>query len=243
MLARDVMSTDVVTVKATASLLEAVKLLINSGVSALPVLDDRGALIGVLSEYDVIRHVMSGEHAADLQEHLEDGGALADVYADALAKPVAGLMKSPAISAAGDTPLKAITDLMMKHQVKRVFVVRDGSVAGVVSRVDLVKALLSRPHPAAGVGAIPGSSRSQQVDGDDKQLKRDVMAAIRRLGLPLGGGFDVVARHGAVHLWGQAVDEEHHQAYRAAAANVPGVDEVFSHMQIVPWRGPSVWRQ
>lgn len=240
MLARDVMSNHVVTVEAKASLLDAVKLLINAGVSALPVLDDKGALAGILSEYDMIRHVMGGEHASDLQSRLEDRGALPDVYAQELAAPVASLMKSPAISASEDTPLKTMTDLMVKHQIKRVVIVRDGSVVRVVSRADLVKALLSRPH-GPDVSAVPAAP-SPAAHADDKQLRRDVMTAIRRLGLPLGGGFDVVVRHGTVHLWGQAVDEEHHQAYCMAAAKVQGVADVYSHMQVVPDLGPAAWR-
>jgi CBS domain-containing protein len=237
MLARDVMSSGVVTVEAKASLLDAVKLLINSGVSALPVIDEKGAFVGVLSEFDVIRHVMGGEGAAALQSQLERGGALSEAYAQALAGPVAGLMTSPAISALESTPLKDIADMMLKHQIKRVPIVRDGTVVGVVSRVDLVKALLSR-SPVAGDAAPPQS----MPEADDDQLRRDVITAIRRLGLPLSGGFDVVARHGSIHLWGQTPDEEHHQAYRAAAAKVSGVREVHTHMQVMPLRGPSAWR-
>lgn len=236
MLARDVMSSGVVTVEAKGSLLDAVKLLINSGVSALPVIDEKGAFVGVLSEFDVIRHVMGGDGAAALQSQLEKGGALADVYAQALASPVASLMTSPAISAQEGTPLKDIADLMLKHQIKRVPIVRDGTVVGVVSRVDLVKALLSRP-PAATAAPL-----ESVPEADDEQLRRDVITAIRRLGLPLSGGFDVVARHGSIHLWGQTPDEEHHQAYRAAAAKVRGVREVHTHMQVMPLRGPSAWR-
>lgn len=240
MLAKDVMSSHVVTVEEKASLLDAVKLLINAGVSALPVLDDKGTLAGILSEYDVIRHVMNGEHAADLQSHLEDRGALADVYAQELAAPVADLMKSPAVSASEDTPLQTVTDLMVKHQIKRVVIVRDGLVVGVVSRADLVKALLSRPHKPGLSGAASGPQPA--ADAHDKQLRRDVTTAIRRLGLPLGGGFDVVVRHGTVHLWGQAVDEDHHRAYQAAAAEVLGVGDVYSHMHVVPDLDPAAWR-
>jgi CBS domain-containing protein len=238
MLARDVMSSGVVTVEAKASLLDAVKLLINSGVSALPVIDEKGAFVGVLSEFDVIRHVMGGEGEAALQSQLERGGALSEVYARALAGPVASLMTSPAISAQEGTPLKDIADMMLKHQIKRVPIVRDGTVVGVVSRVDLVKALLSRP-PVAGDAA---TSPQSMPEADDDQLRQDVITAIRRLGLPLSGGFDVVARHGSIHLWGQTPDEEHHQAYRAAAAKVGGVREVHTHMQVMPLRGPSAWR-
>ena len=228
MRARDVMSSDAVTVGEGVSLLEAVKLLINTGASALPVVDGKGALVGILSEYDVIQHVLEGDHAFDLQAHLEAHGALPEAYARALAGPVSSLMTKSALSATEDTRLKDIADLMVKHRVRSVPVVRGDAVVGMVNRVDLVKALLSRtdasPAPQAG-------------EVDDDQLRRNVVDAIRQLGLPISGGFDVVARAGTVHLWGNAYDEEDHRGYRAAAAKVAGVRDVASHMQVRPMRG------
>ena len=63
-----------------------------------------------------------------------------------------------------------------------------------------------------------------------------MVTAIRKVGVPVGGGFDVVARNGIVHLWGEVHDEEHHRLCRAATANVPGVRDISSHMQTMPRR-------
>jgi CBS domain-containing protein len=231
------MATDVETVRAGAPLLEAFKLMINSGASALPVVDDKGNLVGMLSEHDVIQQVLEGEGAFDLQKHLEAPGKLPDVYARALAGPASALMSKPAISATEDTRLKAIADLMVKHRVHNIPVVREGSVVGMVNRVSLVKALLSR----SDVASSPRAASPAEVD--DEKLRTDVVGALRRLGLLLGGGFDVVARHGTVHLWGQAYDEEDHRSYLATAAKVPGVRDVLSHMQVVPPRGAAGYRR
>jgi CBS domain-containing protein len=228
MQARDVMSTDVATVEGQATLLDAVKVLINAGATALPVVDANGALIGVLSEYDVILRVLEGEGAFDLQ------AARSAANARAMAGPVKSLMTSPAIFVAEDTDLKAVADLIVKHRLRCVPVVRDRAVVGVVNRVDLVRALLSRSDVAA-----PAAPRKI----DDDQLRSDVIAALRRLGLPLSGGFDVVARHGVVHLWGQVQGEDDHRAYRAAAVTVEGVTDVVSHMQVRPMRGSAGWRR
>lgn len=182
----------------------------------------------MLSEYDVIQHILEGEGAFDLQARLEAHGALPEVYRRALAAPAASLMTKPAISVTEDTRLKEIADLMVKRRVHNVPVIRGDAVVGMVNRVALVKALLSRPDPMAKAGsAATGSS-----EVDDEQLRHDVVAAVRRLGLPLGGGFDSVARHGIVHLWGSAFNEEDHRAYCAAAAKVRGVRDVYSHMQV-----------
>ena len=222
MQARDVMSADVATIEAQATVLDAVKLLINAGATALPVVDANGTLIGVLSEYDVILRVLEGEGAFDLQ------AVRSEANASTLAAPVKSLMSSPAIFVGEDTDLKAVADLIVKHRLRCVPVVRDRAVVGVVNRVDLVKALLSRSDAAA-----PAAPR--QIDDD--QLRSDVIAALRRLGLPLSGGFDVVARQGVVHLWGQVQGEDDHRGYRAAAATVEGVRDVASHMQVRPLRG------
>lgn len=74
------MATDVVTVRESAPLLEAAKLLINAGANALPVVDDKGRVVGILSEYDVIQHIQEGEGAFNLQNHLEASGTLPEVY-------------------------------------------------------------------------------------------------------------------------------------------------------------------
>src|SRR5690349_8430075 len=148
MRARDVMSAEVTTVADTAPLLDALKMLINGGSSALPVVDGKGGLVGVLTEYDVIQHVLDGERAFDLQAHLEAHGALPEVYARALAAPVSSLMTRPALSATENTPLKDVADMMVKHRVHCIPVVRDAEVVGMVRRVDLVRALLSRTEAA-----------------------------------------------------------------------------------------------
>jgi CBS domain-containing protein len=222
MQARDVMSTDVATVEGQATLLDAVKVLINAGATALPVVESDGVLIGMLSEFDVILRVLEGEGVFDLQT------APSSANARTLGLPVKSLMTSPAISVDEDTGLKAIADLMVKHRLRCVPVVRNRTVVGLVSRVDLVKALLSRSDAAP-----PAAARKV----DDDQLRTDVIAAIRRLGLPLSGGFDVVARHGIVHLWGQVQGEEEHRRYQAAAAKIDGVTDVASHMQVRALRG------
>ncbi len=226
MLAQDVMSSDVVTVPEAATVLDAVKLLINNGVSGLPVVDARGAFVGIITEFDVIRHVLGGEGGADLQATWDKGEGLSDSQSKALAKPVGELMTRQALAATEITPIKEIADLVVRHQIKSVPVLRDAMVVGVVSRADLVKALLSSSSSPAAAAPV-----------DDDQIRRNVIAALQRLGLPMGGGFDVVSRGGSVHLWGRAYDEESHASYRAAAAKVAGVIEIHSHMQIMPMRG------
>lgn len=146
-------------------------------------------------------------------------------------------MTKPALSATEDIQLKAVADLMIKHGIHNIPVVGDGTVVGMVNRVSLVRALLSRPE------AADGATSGALLEVDDDRLRQDVIGALRRVGLPLGGGFDVVARHGTVHLWGQTRDAEDHRSYVAAAAKVPGLKDVRSHMQVLPLHGATGYRR
>jgi CBS-domain-containing membrane protein len=230
MRAKDVMSLEVATIDAKATLLEAVTLLINCQESALPVLDHSSSLVGIVSEFDLIRHVMGSDAGklASFQAQIEKGGDLDDAYSHALTARVTTIMTTPVVTAQEDSELQAIADLILAHQVQRIPVVRGTSLVGIVRRCDLMKALLSRP----GAGA-PAATASSAIADD--QLRQAVVTAIRKVGVPVGG-FDVVARNGIVHLWGEVHDEEHHRLCRAATANVSGVKDINSHMQTMPRR-------
>jgi CBS domain-containing protein len=231
MRAKDVMSMEVVTIDARATLLEAVTLLINSQESALPVLDDGDSLVGIVSEFDLIRHVMGSDAGklASFQSQLEKAGDLDDAYSNALKARVTTIMTAPVITAQEDSELQAVADLILAHQVQRIPILRGMSLVGIVRRGDLMKALLSRPGATAPAAMASGTVA-------DDQLRQAVVTAIRKVGVPVGSGFDVVARNGIVHLWGEVHDEEHHRLCRAATANVPGVNDISSHMQTMPRR-------
>lgn len=216
--ARDVMNEHVTTVAATASLLDAARMMVNARVGTLPVVDDNGALVGILSEHDLLGH----ETAEDLTRGTSDADT-------ALAVPISSVMTRKVVVATEDDEVADVAALMVKHRVKHVPVVRDRSVVGVISRLDLVKAMLS-PGPAS---AAP-QDRAPTPDSD--ALRENVVAAIHRLGLPLGAAFDVVVRNGIVHLWGQVADQEQEIACRRVTAALPGVVEVMSHMQIIARR-------
>lgn len=223
MRARDVMSTPVTTIATDATLLEAAKLLVNTRISALPVVDGRGAMVGIVSEIDLIGRVLgSVDDPARPQVHFDDPAAH-----EALSGKVADVMSHQVISASEDATLEEIAALLLKHRAKRIPIVRDGSVVGVVSRIDLVKSLLSHAAPDSAK-ATPQPAR------DDETMRREVMLAVHRLGIRLGGTFDVVVRHGISHLWGRVASEEEEQACQMASSKVPGVIDTISHMQILP---------
>lgn len=223
MRAKEIMSSPVTTIGTGSTLLDAARLLINANVSALPVVDDAQSMVGIVSEVDLIRRILGDSHdPSRLRVHFGDpdshkvlGGSITD------------LMTHDVVSATEDTALEDVAALMLAHRTKRIPILRGKSLVGVVSRVDLVKAML------ANSAAPPPMTAAPQARRDDDVLRTDVTAGMHSLRIPLGGSFDVVVRHGVVHLWGQVASGEEEQACGRAAARVPGVVEVISHLQIV----------
>lgn len=186
MRARDVMSGPV-TIKADAA-----KVLVNSRFSALPIIDEKGAMTGIVSEVDLIRRVVGDEdYPTQLHAHLGDPDSQ-----EALAAPVAQVMTREVITAGEDTPLEDIATLILKHQKKRIPIVRDGSVVGIVSRTDLVKAMLSHGAPAhaARAGSAEGrrdpapAGRGRRTGTQHSPRRRVRRRRAQRLGPSLGPG-------------------------------------------------------
>jgi CBS domain-containing protein len=201
MRARDVMSDGVTSISETATIHEAAKLLVNTHVSALPVLDANGIMVGIVSEADVIK-----------EGTRRDAGALSRRVADVMTRDVA---------TADDTAsLGTIAALMIERGVKRIPILRDRKVVGIVSRVDLLRALLSGD---ADTVAVPS----------DEALRAAVMAAVSGQSWSLARRADVVAKEGVVHLWGVVPSEAVVERYEAAAANVMGVKAVRVHMHVM----------
>jgi CBS domain-containing protein len=228
MRAKDVMSSPVTTIGAGASVRDAARLLINTQVSALPVVDQRNVMAGIVSEVDLIRRVVGESNdPTQLHAHLGDPDSQ-----KVLSLTVADIMTRDVVTATEETSLEDVATLMLEHQTKRIPIVRGTDVVGIVSRIDLVKAMLSHGGPDAAVAAPTPAPQPR----DDESLRMQVAAAIHRLAIPLGGSFDVVVRHGIAHLWGQVGNVEEDKACQMTAVRVAGITDVISHMQVMPRR-------
>ena len=146
--ARDVMSKPVVTVRPDTLTREIARLLLDKGISAVPVVDDNGTPIGMVSEGDLI-HPKRVEREARLQSWLEvfaEGEPLAPellAWLQSQNNSARAVMSAPAITVCEDTELREIARVFVTHRIKRVPVVRDGRVTGIVARGDLLRAMAS----------------------------------------------------------------------------------------------------
>ena len=223
MRAKDVMSEGITSLTHDATVQEAAELLVNTGVSAMPVLDKDGIMIGIVSEADLIRHARPEAWDRELRE--EDASIAAS-----FSRPVTEVMTEKVLTVDENMPLVEVAKLMSTQRVKRVPVTRDKSVVGVVSRVDLLKALLSRRRAAA---VFPPKAEPP-VLSTTEFLHRAVASAVNGHSWSVARRGDVVVNGTVAHLWGVVPSAEILEAYRQAAAKVPGIKSVEVHMHVLP---------
>jgi CBS domain-containing protein len=219
MRARDVMVTPVVTVKPSSSVREAAKIFLERRISAVPVVDEEGKLVGIISEGDLLHRSESGterRHSWWLEAFISDE-TLAAEYAKAHARKVADVMTHHVITAAPDTPLHEIATLLEKNSIKRVPIVQDGKLVGILSRANLVQAVASS-RKALEIPVSDAAIRDQLL----KQLKEHKWAHTSMLNVTVSGG--------VVDLWGIAQSDAERKAICVAAESIPGVIAVNDNL-------------
>ncbi len=156
--AGDLMTRDVVVVHPETSLREAVSLMADRHVSGLPVVDSDGTLVGMLSEGDLVRwHEGYSARQAKWLDMLADGFILAPDFLEGIRSEqhkVKAVMSKGATTVTEDVLAREIASMMYARKIKRVPVLRDGKLVGIVSRSDLVRALAMRLAEQDGGGAV-----------------------------------------------------------------------------------------
>ena len=223
MYAMKVMTRPVVTVPADATVWAAADILLGARVSAAPVVDADGRMIGIVSEADLMNRPEIGTVPGRswLQRLLADEAVLARDYMRSHSHHVADVMTRDVVAAEERTELKDIASLMQHNGIKRVPIVRDGKVVGIVSRANLLQGLLAR-EPQPGDDAAGDASLRARVC---KELDRHSWAY---------DVSNVVAENGVVHLWGNATSAPAKDAVRVAVENVPGVRRVVNNIVVTP---------
>lgn len=224
MRAKHVMTTSVYAVPVGASIFDAAELLVSAGVSAVPVVDGSGKMVGIVSEADLMCRAEIGTtpDKSWLHRLFADDAATASDYVRSHSHRVADVMTRDVVTATEDTKLGELATLMHKHSIKRIPILREGSIVGIVSRANLLQALLSR-EPAGGAPHL-----------SDEETRRAVVAELEKTGLVSAWPANVVVNAGVVHLWGFVASSEVSKACRVAAENVAGVKGVKNHLRLVP---------
>jgi len=220
MRAIDVMVRDVVAVRPDTDVADAIKLLAEHDVSALPVLNKDGNLVGVLSEADLIHRAEIGteKHRPWWLEAVTGASTLAKEFAKSHGKKVREVMSDGVISVTEETPLSEIAALFERKRIKRVPVVKDGKLVGIVSRSNLIQAL------ASVVGRI------DQHDETDRRIRLELLSRLQEQSWTDFGSRNITVSGGVVHLWGLVGSEAERKALLALAEGVPGVARVSDEM-------------
>jgi CBS domain-containing protein len=216
----DVMTREVVSIAPDASVMEAVRLMLQHKISGLPVIDASGNLQGVVTEGDFLRRVETGTERkrSRLVEFLLGPGRLATDYVHATGRKVGEVMTPDVRTVSEDEQLERVVHLMERYRIKRVPVVRGDKVVGIVTRQNLMRALASlalAEHPVAA---------------DDAAIRERLLAELKRQSWAPVGLIDVVVKDGVVKLSGALTDERERQAIRIAAENIAGVKKVEDHL-------------
>jgi CBS domain-containing protein len=200
--------------------MQAARLMLQKKISGLPVVDTDHTLVGVVTEGDLLRRT---ETATERQrprwlEFLLGPGRLADEYVRSHGRKVSDVMTRDLKTIAEDTPLEKIVQLMERHRIKRLPVMRGRKLVGIVSRANLLHALASLARDA----------REPLVD--DLAIRERLLADLDKQKWAPSALVNVVVRDGIVELWGAITDERERQALVVAAENTPGVQSVRDHL-------------
>lgn len=220
MKAKDVMARDVVTIGPDATVLQAARLMLQHHISGLPVVDAAGKLVGILSEGDFLRRRETGTQRRRSRwlEFLMGPGKMASEYTHSHGMRVAEVMTETVRTVSEETGLEEIVELMERHRIKRVPVMRDGELTGIVTRSNLMHAMVSIARIAPETPRTDAAIRDQLLG----ELKKQEWAPLSLT--------NVVVSNGVVELWGAIIDERQRQALKVAAENIPGVTAVKDHL-------------
>lgn len=218
--AGDVMSQGTITIAPDASINEAIQLMLKRRISGIPVVDSAGGLVGIVTEGDLLRRSEIGTQRQRPRwiEFLIGPGRLASEYVSASGRKVDEVMTTPVHTVTEDTPLAEVVNIMESKQVKRLPVVRDGRVVGILSRANLLRALFSLARDAK-----PGTVT-------DASIREHLLAELAKQRWAPVNLIDVIVKDGVVHLWGTLTDERQRQGIRVAAENTPGTKRVEDHL-------------
>ena len=123
LLAKDVMTKKVITIKPEVRLKDAIHLLVDHGISGVPVVEDQDIVVGVLSEKDIINYMFSGNLTAA-------------TVSEAMSKNV--------ISVTSNTDIDNVALLISEKKIRRIPVIDNGKLVGIISRRDIIRAMLSQ---------------------------------------------------------------------------------------------------
>jgi CBS domain-containing protein len=222
--AADVMVTNVITVGPDACLQDVAHLFLTNRISAAPVVGTDGKILGIVSEGDLMRRAEAGtgRRRSWWLSLLTGREVLAAEYIKEHSRKVADVMTREVITAAPQTSLRDIANILEKNGIKRVPIVDGGKIIGIVSRANLLQAL---------------ASLRNQIEGgepDDARIREGIVERLKAEPWSRPSLINVIVQEGTVELWGIVDSPVERKAVRVAAEVTPGVRAVNDNLIIRP---------
>ena len=226
MIASDIMTLDVVSVKSDCTVYQMAELMVNRRISGVPVVGDNDEVVGIVTEADLL-------HRPELERQERDrAGWLLRLfcgpensairYIKSFGMHASEVMTSPAIVVDGGTPVGEIARILEEKKIKRVPVVHSERLIGIVSRTDLMKCI------------IAGHEAWSQIDVQDEVIRERLLETLRHEAWAPQIYDWVFVENGTVHLRGRVETQQQIKALIVAAENVHGVRSVANHLQVLP---------
>ena len=223
------MTTDVITVDPDKTVQALATLLAERGISGAPVVDSNGGLVGIVSEGDLLHRAEIGtarRHRERRRSWWLDHFAsdVAREYIKSHGRTVNEIMTRDVVTVTEDTDLGEVAALLEAKRIKRVPVMREGKVVGIISRANIVRA----------VGATKGAPL-RESEGDDRSIRASLLAELGREEWARVWPEDIIVRDGIVHFW-ISEDELHEKrhALQVAAETITGVRGIEEHVVPTP---------
>ena len=216
----DVMTRGVISLAPGDTVRHAAELMLRYDMSGLPVLD-HGKLVGMITQGDFLRRTETGteRRRPRWSEFFADPGRLAEDYVQAHAQTVAELMTREVITVDVDDPLDAAVELMERHHVRRLPVLSNGVMVGIISRVNLLHAFLA------------GRAEDGSEPLSDDAIRDRLMAELGRQPWIPRGAVEATVEKGVVVLDGIIRDERQRAAIRVATESIPGVRSIIDRLR------------
>ena len=217
MKAKDIMTSRVVTVDPDTPVIEIAALLLERKISAVPVIDDNDAIVGIVSEGDLIHReeIGTAEKKRSWWLGMFAGSTeLAEDYVRSHGHSAQDVMTRDVVSVGEDAELTEIAELLETHHIKRVPVVRNGELVGIISRANFIQAIAASKE----IRLVPENANDATIRAEvESALKREAWAS---------GNTVVAVTDRTVKLWGWVRNDAERKASRVVAEGVAGVASV-----------------
>jgi CBS domain-containing protein len=222
MKAADMMTSNLITIGPDASVRDAAWTMLTYRISAVPVVDGAGKLVGIVSEGDLLHRVEAGteRHRSWWYRFNASPATLATEFVKAHSRKVCDVMTREPVTVGPDTPALDIAELIEARAIKRVPVVEHGKLVGIVSRADFLCAL---------TGAGP---QAEPAPEGDAALRSKIISHIGTMPWAQPSVLNVAVHDGVVELSGIVESDAEKRAARVAVEETPGVQAVEDHIRV-----------